>query len=148
MTSNVIEKAREIQRSGKDIEIVEAHLMDVHTLVGMLLSSLRTKDKIELSSFLYSHQKSPTEDRVEEDEDSVFQTAEGIVRSLIQEHGEWEINEMVDAALDQFLEKMPNMERESARRIVETMVKRNCIMGVNWGQKAGASRVAEALGSI
>ena len=149
MSSNVIEKTREIRRTGKDIEIIEAHLMDIHTLVGMLLSSLRSKEKIDLSSFLYSHSPNSLEVEVEESgEDSVFQSAEGVVRDLIQAHGEWEINEIVEAALDEFEERVPKMDRESARRIVETVVKRNCMMGVRWGQKTGVAGMAEALGSI
>lgn len=149
MSSNVIEKTKEIRTSGKDIEIIEAHLMDIHTLVGMLLSSLRTKEKIELGSFLYTHQPGHLNTLTKEwEEDSVFQSAEDIVRNLLQEHGEWEITEIVDAALEQFVEKVPNMERESARRLVETVVKRSCIIGVKWGEEAGVSRMAEALGRI
>ena len=149
MSSNVIEKTREIRRSEKDIEIVEAHLMDIHTLVGMLLSSLHAKEKIELSSFLYARQKPHLDASTKEwEEDSVFQAGEDIVRRLMQEHSEWEISEIVDAALDEFMERVPNMERDSARRIVETVVKRNCMMGVKWGQEADTSRMTEALGPI
>lgn len=149
MSSNVIEKTREIRMSGKDIEIIEAHLMDIHTLVGMLLSSLRTREKIELGSFLYARQQGPLDTLTKDwEEDSVFRSAEDIVRNLIQEHGEWEINEIVDEALDRFVKKVPNMERESARRIVDTVVKRNCIIGVKWGEETGVSRMAEALGRI
>lgn len=149
ISSNVIEKAKEIRVSGKDIEIVEAHLLDIHTLVGMLLSSLRAKEKIELSSFLYTHQQNHVDPLTKDwEEDSVFRSAEDIVRNLIQEHGEWEMSEIVDTALDQFVERVPNMERESARRIVDTVVKRNCIIGVKWGDESGISRMAEALGRI
>ena len=111
--------------------------------------TFHTKEKIELSSFLYTRHQGASDTLANDwEEESVFRSAEDTVRNLIQEHGEWEINEIVDAALDRFVEKVPNMERESARRIVETVVKRNCIMGVKWGEEAGMSRMAEALGSI
>lgn len=149
MSSNVIEKTREIQSSGKDIEIVEAHLMDIHTLIGVLLSSLRTGEKMELGSFLYTHQQGPPDPLAEDGEEtSIVQSVQGIVRHLLQDHGEWEINDIVEAALDRFAEKMPSMEQKSARRLVETVVKRNCILGVKWDEEMGVGKMAEVLGCI
>lgn len=125
LSSNVIEKAKEIRRSGKDIEIVEAHLMDMHTLVGMLLIWLRSKGKIELSSFLYTRSQGHVDPLTKEwEEDSVVRLVQDIVRHLLEDHGEWEMPKMVDAVLEQLVEKVPNLEQESARRMVEAVVNR------------------------
>lgn len=120
MSRNVREKASEVRRDGKDVEIVEAHLFDISTSARSLLrvlgrseSSLGPDPAVDLAR---------TANRL--DSDSLLRLADNILYAVSEESPNDEWNAVVDRALDRFMAKVPSMERDAARKIVAAVARK------------------------
>ena len=114
MSRNVREKAAEVRRDRKDVEIVEAHLFDISTSARSILRVLgRSEDSlgpdpaIDLSS---------NGNRL--DSESLLRLADNILYSVMEDTPEADWGAIVDQALERFIEKVPSLERDAAKKIV------------------------------
>jgi hypothetical protein len=119
MSRNVREKAAEVRRDRKDVEIVEAHLFDISTSARSLLRALGRKDSaigpdpaVDLP---------PNGNRL--DNDSLLRLADNILYSIYDEAPELGQGEAIDRALARFLEKVPSLDRDSAKKIVAAVAR-------------------------
>ena len=114
MSRNVRQKASEVRRSKKDVEIIEAHLFDIATSARSLLKTLGRNEKSidpdpSLSISTNGHSM---------DSNSLIRLADNIFYAIREESPDMGWDEAIDLALDRFLEKVPSMERQPARKIV------------------------------
>jgi len=114
MSRNVREKAAEVRRSKKDVEIIEAHLFDIATSARSLLRTLGRGEKYidpdpTLSISSNGHRMSS---------DSLIRLADNVFYAVREEHPDYDWNEAVEAALERFQHKVPTMERGAARKIL------------------------------
>ncbi|MDP6777197.1 MAG: hypothetical protein QGI83_10575 [Candidatus Latescibacteria bacterium] len=121
MSRNVREKAAEVRRDHKDVEIVEAHLFDISTSARSLLRALGRKEEslgpdpvVDLP---------PNGNRL--DSDSLLRLADNIVYSVTEESPDAEWSEVVDKALERFMEKVPTLERDAAKKIVAAVARQS-----------------------
>ena len=119
MSRNVREKAAEVRRDRKDVEIVEAHLFDISTSARSLLRALGRGEAtigpdpaVELP---------PNGNRL--DTDSLLRLADNILYSVYEEGPELDQDQAVDRALARFTEKVPSLDREAAKKIVVAVAK-------------------------
>jgi hypothetical protein len=119
MSRNVREKAAEVRRDRKDVEIIEAHLFDISTSARSLLKALGRKDAaigpdpaVDLP---------PNGNRL--DNDSLLRLADNILYSIYEEAPELDQDEAVDRALARFIEKVPSLDRDSAKKIVSAVAR-------------------------
>lgn len=98
MAGNVRAKATEVRRDGKDVEIIEAHLFDIAT-------SARSS---RMSA------------------DSLLRLADNIYFSVSEEQPDADPEDVQNAALERFLKKVPNMDAEAARKIVNVVAHQSC----------------------
>ncbi len=126
MSRNVREKAAEVRRDHKDVEIVEAHLFDVSTSARSLLRALGRREEaigpdpaVDLS---------PNGPRM--DSDSLLRLADNILYAVMEEAPEAEWGDIVNRAMERFMEKVPTLEPEAAKKIV-TAVARQSERGSN-----------------
>lgn len=121
MSRNVRERAAEVRRESKDVEIVEAHLFDISTSARSLLLALGRKEgaidpdpAIEFSS---------NGNRL--DTDSLLRLADNILYAVVEDspNAKWE--QVVNSALDRFAEKVPNLDREAAKKIVTAVARQS-----------------------
>jgi hypothetical protein len=114
MSRNVRQKASEVRRSKKDVEIIEAHLFDIATSARTLLKTLgRNEKSIDPDPSL-----SVTTNGHSMDSNSLVRLADNIFFAIKEENPDMGWDESVDLALNRFLEKVPTMERQPARKIV------------------------------
>ena len=114
MSRHVREKASEVRRSQKDVEIIEAHLFDMATSARSLLRALgRGERSIDpdpaLSISTNGHPMNS---------DSMVRLADNILYAIREEHPDFGWEETIEAAMDLFLKKLPGLEREPARKII------------------------------
>ena len=119
MSRNVREKAAEVRRDQKDVEIIEAHLFDLATSARSILRALgRSENSLGPDPV---HTMSPNGHL---DSDSLLRLADNIFYAVTEEtpDGDWE--EIVENALERFARKVPTMDREAASRIVKAVGQR------------------------
>ena len=114
MSRNVREKAAEVRRDGKDVEIIEAHLFDLTTSARSLLLSLGRKPKT-----LGPDPVQPVSVKGQSmDNDSLVRMADNIFFSVTEEAPNATWDETVEMVLERFRKKAPNLDPESARKVV------------------------------
>ena len=127
MSRNVLEKAAEVRRDRKDVEIVEAHLFDISTATRSILRTLgRSNDSLGPDP---SVELSPNPNRL--DSDSLLRLADNILYAVLEDTPEAKGDEVVDRALDRFMQKVPTLDRDAAKKIV-TAVARQSERETNW----------------
>ena len=117
MASNVRAKAQEVRRDGKDVEIIEAHLFDMATSARSILRALgRSEDSLGPDPALTV---STNGSRMSSD--SLLRLADNIFFAVTEEspNASWE--DVQSRALERFQKRVPNMEREAARKIVNVV---------------------------
>lgn len=123
MSRHVREKASEVRRENKDVEILEAHLFGIATSARSLLrtlgrneASLGADPTIDLS---------PTNGTPKMDSESLIRLADNILFSVKEENPAANWDEIVNLALDKFGEKAPTLEREAVKRIMSIVAKQH-----------------------
>lgn len=123
MSRHVREKAVEVKRDSKDVEILEAHLFGIATSARSLLRTLGRKEStlgadptIDLS---------PANGHAKMDSESLLRLADNILFSIKEENPTANWDDIVDKALDKFEEKAPTVEREAAKRIMALVAKQH-----------------------
>jgi len=117
MAGNVRAKAQEVRRDGKDVEIIEAHLFDMATSARSILRALgRSDDSPGPDPALTvgtngNHMSS----------DSLLRLADNIFFAVSEENPGAEWDDVQGEALQRFQKKVPNMEPEAARKIVNVV---------------------------
>jgi len=114
MSRNVREKATEVRRHQKDVEIIEAHLFDIATSARSLLRALGRSEKNIDPDPAFSI--SSNGHRM--DSDSLLRLADNIFYAVKEEQPNAGWDETIEIVLDRFLKKVPSLEREPARKIV------------------------------
>lgn len=114
MSRNVRQKAAEVRHHQKDVEILEAHLFDIATSSRSLLRALgRTEASLG---------PDPAVDLMLNgrhlDSNSLLRIADNILYAIVQESPELEWDKLLGTALDQFLQKVPKMDREGATKLI------------------------------
>ena len=121
MSRNVRERAAEVRRESKDVEIVEAHLFDISTSARSLLVALgRRQEALGLDPAV---EFSPNGNRL--DADSLLRLADNILYAVVEDTPDADWNQIVSKALDRFAEKVPNLDREAAKRIVTAVARQS-----------------------
>jgi hypothetical protein len=114
MSRNVREKAAEVRREGKDVEIIEAHLFDLATSARTLLLALGRKPKTlgpdPVQPLTVSGQSM--------DKDSLVRMADNIFFSVTEEAPNATWDETVEMVMERFKKKAPNLDPEAARKVV------------------------------
>ena len=117
MASNVRAKASEVRRDGKDVEIIEAHLFDIATSARSILRALgRSEESLGPDPSLTV---STNGSRMSAD--SLLRLADNIFFSVSEEQPGASFEDVQNAALERFLKKVPNMDAEAARKIVNVV---------------------------
>ena len=117
MSRTVRQRAADVRKSQKDVEIIEAHLFDLTTSARSLLRSLgRSEASLGPDP---EHTMSPNGHHM--DSDSLIRLADNIFYAVREEspQGTWE--ELSNKALERFQNKVPSMEREGAKKIVNAV---------------------------
>jgi hypothetical protein len=118
MTGNVRAKAAEVRRDGKDVEIIEAHLFDIATSARSILRALgRSEESLGPDPSLTVS----TNGSSRMSADSLLRLADNIFFSVSEEQPDADFEDVQNAALERFLKKVPNMEAEAARKIVNVV---------------------------
>ena len=121
MSRNVREKAAEVRRDRKDVEIVEAHLFDIGTSARSLLRALgRSEESLGPDPAV---DLTPNGNRL--DSDSLLRLADNILYAVTEEIPEAEWNEVVNKALERFMEKVPTLDQEAAKKIVVAVARQS-----------------------
>ena len=114
MSRNVREKAAEVRRDQKDVEIIEAHLFDLTTSARSILRALgRSESALGPDPV---HTMSTNGHNMTTD--SLIRLADNIFYAVSEEAPEANWDEVVNKVLDRFIRKVPTMEREAARKII------------------------------
>gem|GEM_PF-723216 len=122
MSRNVREKAAEVRRDRKDVEIVEAHLFDISTSARSLLRTLgRSEDAIG---------PDPTVDLSPNgssrlDNDSLLRLADNILYAVSEDNPTANWDSVVTQALERFMLKAPMLDREGAKKIVTAVARQS-----------------------
>ncbi len=117
LSRTVRERAADVRKSQKDVEIIEAHLFDLTTSARSLLRSLgRSEASLGPDP---EHTMSPNGHHM--DSDSLIRLADNIFYAVREEspQGSWE--ELSGKALERFQKKVPSMEREGAKKIINAV---------------------------
>lgn len=118
MAGNVRAKAQEVRREGKDVEIIEAHLFDIATSARSILRALgRTEESLGPDPALTVS----TNGGGRMSSDSLLRLADNIFFAVSEENPAAEWDYMQGEALKRFQKKVPNMEVEAARKIVNVV---------------------------
>ena len=117
LSRNVREKAAEVRLEQKNVEIIEAHLFDLTTSARSLLRALgRSEEALgpdpEHTMSTNGHQR---------DSDSLIRLPDNIFYSVREESPDANWDEIGNKALEQFLKKVPTMEREGAKKVVNAV---------------------------
>ena len=122
MSRNVREKADEVRRDGKDVEIIEAHLFDIATSARSLLKALgRSEKSIDPDPMLSI--SSTNGHRI--DSESLTRLADNLFFAVMEEQPEANWDDTTRVVLERFMQKVPSLEREAARRIVNVVAHQN-----------------------
>ena len=119
MSRNVRKKAAEVRCNKKDVEIVEAHLYDITASAYSLLQVLRRRENSldpEFGIF-------PTGNRI--NADSLVRLADNILFAAAEDSPDANEEEIVNRALDKFLEKVPNLEQDAAKKIITAVAQQS-----------------------
>ena len=114
MAGNVRAKAQEVRRDGKDVEIIEAHLFDIATSARSILRALGRSEK----SLGPDPALTVSTNGSRMSSDSLLRLADNIFFSVSEDHPDSSWEEIQNAALQRFQLSVPNMEAETARKIV------------------------------
>ena len=121
MSRNVRERAAEVRRESKDVEIVEAHLFDISTSARSLLLALGRKEgaigpdpAVEFS-----------QNGSRLDTDSLLRLADNILYAVVEDNPNAKWEQVVNSALDRFVQKVPNLDREAAKKIVTAVARQS-----------------------
>ena len=118
MAGNVRAKATEVRRDGKDVEIIEAHLFDIATSARSILRALgRSEESLGPDTSLTVS----TNGSSRMSADSLLRLADNIFFSVTEEQPDASFEDVQNAALERFLKKVPNMDAEAARKIVNVV---------------------------
>lgn len=122
MSRNVRERAAEVRRDRKDVEIVEAHLFDISTSARSLLKTLgRSDDAIGPDPNVDLSPNGGT--RL--DNDSLLRLADNILYAVSEDNPEADWAHVVDRALERFMRKVPTLDREGAKKIVTAVARQS-----------------------
>ena len=122
MAGNVRAKASEVRREGKDVEIIEAHLFDIATSARSLLKALgRSEKSIDPDPMLSI--SSTNGHRI--DSESLTRLADNLFFAVMEEQPEANWGDTTRVVLERFMQKVPSLERETARRIVNVVAHQN-----------------------
>ena len=117
MAGNVRAKAQEVRRDGKDVEIIEAHLFDIATSARSILRALgRSEDSLGPDPALTV---STNGNRMSSD--SLLRLADNIFFAVTEQTPSASWEEVQSQALERFQKRVPNMEAEAARKIVNVV---------------------------
>ena len=106
MSRNVREKAAEVRRDQKDVEIIEAHLFDLTTSARSILRALgRSENALGPDPV---HTMSTNGHNMSTD--SLIRLADNIFYAVSEELPEAGWDDVVETVLDRFLKKVPTME--------------------------------------
>ena len=119
MSVNVRDKSKEVRKNGKDIEIIEAHLFDIFTTVRTLVEVFGKTDQLEAR--LLEEQRTAFGRYWNDGSDSMLRLASEIVDVLSEESPDTPWPDVERRALDQFVGKIPNVDREMARKIINAV---------------------------
>lgn len=118
MAGNVRAKAQEVRREGKDVEIIEAHLFDMATSARSILRALgRSEESLGPDPALTVS----TNGGGRMSSDSLLRLADNIFFAVSEENPAAEWDYVQGEALKRFQKKVPNMEVEAARKIVNVI---------------------------
>ena len=118
MAGNVRAKAQEVRRDGKDVEIIEAHLFDMATSARSILRALgRSEESLGPDPALTVS----TNGSSRMSSDSLLRLADNIFFAVSEENPGAEWDDVQSEALKRFQKKVPNMEVEAARKIVNVI---------------------------
>lgn len=118
MAGNVRAKAQEVRRDGKDVEIIEAHLFDMATSARSILRALgRSEESLGPDPALTVS----TNGSSRMSSDSLLRLADNIFFAVSEETPGAEWDDVQSEALKRFQKKVPNMEVEAARKIVNVI---------------------------
>ena len=121
MSRNVREKAAEVRRDWKDVEIVEAHLFGISTSARSLLKALgRTDESIGPDPAI---DLPPNGNQL--DSGSLIRLADNILYSVMEESPEVPWSEAVEKALIRLMEKVPSLDREAAKKIISAVAQQS-----------------------
>ena len=121
MSRHVREKASEVRREGKDVEIVEAHLFDISTSARTLLKTLgRSETALGPDPAL---DLPPSSNKL--DSESLLRLADNILYSVVEDSPKAEWEDVVNRTLERFLVKAPTLDREAAKRIIDVVAQRS-----------------------
>ena len=118
MAGNVRAKAQEVRRDGKDVEIIEAHLFDMATSARSILRALgRSEKSLGPDPALTGS----TNGSSRMSSDSLLRLADNFFFAVSEENPSAEWDDVQSEALKRFQKKVPNMEVEAARKIVNVI---------------------------
>jgi hypothetical protein len=118
MAGNVRAKAQEVRRDGKDVEIIEAHLFDMATSARSILRALgRSEESLGPDPALTVSTNGSSRMSL----DSLLRLADNIFFAVSEENPGAEWDDVLSEALKRFQKKVPNMEVEAARKIVNVI---------------------------
>ncbi len=119
LSRHIRERALQIRREGKGVEIVEAHLFGISTAARSLLRVLgRSEGSLSADP---ATDLSPNGHRV--NSDSLIRLADNILYSVAENIPEAEPGLVVSKALERFQQKVPSIDHEAARRILITVAR-------------------------
>ncbi len=117
ISRNVSDRAREVRRSKKDVEIVEAQLQDVLTTARTLLLALgRSEESLDPDPSVTISNGSGDLSK-----ESLLRMADNILFSVREEDPEANQNEIASRTLERFLVKVPNMYEDKAQKIIRVV---------------------------
>ena len=123
MSRHVREKAAQVKRESKDVEILEAHLFGIATSARSLLRSLgRNESTLGADPTI---DLIPTNGAPKMDSESLLRLADNILFAVKEENPTANWDEIVDRSLDKFEEKVPTLERAAVKRIMSVVAKQN-----------------------
>ena len=114
MSNNIRQRASEVRRHQKDVEILEAHLFDIATSARSLLKSLGRSDE--------ALGPDPAIDMPFNargmDSDSLLRLADNVFYAVAESSPDLDWDGAVSAALDRFVKKVPKLDRDGAEKII------------------------------
>ena len=119
ISRNVSDRAREVRRNKKDVEIVEAQLQDVLTTARTLLLALgRGEETLDPDPSVTIFNGSGDLSK-----EGLLRMADRILFSVREEDPEANQNEVATRTLERFLVKVPNMDEDKAQKIIRVVAK-------------------------
>ena len=119
MSRNIRQRATEVRRQQKDVEILEAHLFDIATSARSLLKALgRSEAALGPDPAI----DMPPNARGM-NSDSLLRLADNVFYSVTESSPEMDYDQAVGTALDRFVEKVPKLDREGAEKIISAVAK-------------------------